>query len=316
MRSAHTNTHTTRHSSQEWQGGAETRAQACTPTPHTPARSGGVHAEHAHGHTRTPQHPSQQLHVQPKPQSKGTHPHHTPKPGVAGYRRSTHTNTHTPKHPGQEWQGAAETRAQAHTPPPHTPASSGGVQTERANKQTHIQTPQPGVVGRSRDPSPSARTHAAHPSQDGRGKSRGRTQTHTHPNTPVRSGGAQPKPEPKRSHKHRHTPQHPSQEWRRDAETRAKAHTTTPRTPARSGGVQAEHTHKHPHMPTPQPGVAGRSRNRYPSTPIQDPSQGWRGYRETQIQTQAPHDSRKPSVHSPRTEAARAMQVTRDKAAS
>ena len=40
-----------------------------------------------------------------------------------------------------------------------------------------------------------------------------------------------------------------------------------------------------------------------------DPSQDWRGYRETQTQTQAPHNSRKPSVHSPGTEAARAMQV-------
>ena len=93
------------------------------------------------------------------------------------------------------------------------------------------------------------------------------------------------------------TPQHPSQEWRGAAETRAQAHTPTPHTPARSGGVQAELTRKHTHTPSPQPGVAGRSRNPSPST--------------TQTQKQAPHNSRKPSVHSPGTEAARAMQVTR-----
>ena len=55
--------------------------------------------------------------------------------------------------------------------------------------------------------------------------------------------------------------------------------------------------HKHTQAPTPQPGVAGRSRNPSPST--------------TQTETQAPDNSRKPSVHSPGTEAARAMQVTR-----
>ena len=49
----------------------------------------------------------------------------------------------------------------------------------------------------------------------------------------------------------------------------------------------------------------------YPSTPTQDPSQEWQGYRQTQTQTQAPHNSRKPGVHSLGTEAARAMQVTR-----
>ena len=40
-------------------------------------------------------------------------------------------------------------------------------------------------------------------------------------------------------------------------------------------------------------------------------SQEWRGCRETRTQTQAPHKSRKPSVHSLGTEAARSMQVTR-----
>ena len=124
----------------------------------------------------------------------------------------------------------------------------------------------------------------------------------------------QPKPEPNHTHTHRipqpgmegykrggrtqtHTPQHPSQEWRGAAETRAQAHTLTPHTPARSGGVQAERTRKHTHTPSPQPGVAGRSRNPSPST--------------TQTKTQAPHNFRKPSVHSLGTEAVRAMQVIR-----
>ena len=80
--------------------------------------------------------------------------------------------------------------------------------------------------------------HTTNRSQEWRGTSGARTQAHTHPDTPARSGGAQPKPEPKRTHLHRtpqpgvagykrsahtntHKPQHPSQEWRGAAETRA-----------------------------------------------------------------------------------------------
>ena len=47
------------------------------------------------------------------------------------------------------------------------------------------------------------------------------------------------------------------------------------------------------------------------STPTQDRAQDWRGYSKTQTQAQAPHNSTKPSVHSPGTEATRAMQVIR-----
>ena len=66
----------------------------------------------------------------------------------------------------------------------------------------------------------------------------------------------------------------------------------------------------------PQPAKEGRHHKPYPNTPTQDPSQGWRGYRNphpttTRTQTQTPHNSRKPSAHSPGTKAARAMQVTR-----
>ena len=198
--------------------------------------------------------------MQPKPEPKRTHPGRAPQPGVAGWKRSTHTSTHTAQHPSQEWRGAAKTRAQTHTPPPHTPARRGGVQIERADKHKRTPTPQPGVAGRNRNPSPSTHTHAALPSQEGRGTSGARTQAHTHPNTPARSGWAQSKPEPKHTHPHRtpqpgvagckrsahtstHTAQQPSQEWRAAAKARAQAHTPKPHTPARRGGVQEEHAH-------------------------------------------------------------------------
>ena len=254
--------------------------------PDTPARSGGA---------------------QPKPKPKQTHPRRTSQPGVAGYKRSAHTSTQTQEHPSQEWQDAAKTRVQAHTFTPHTPARSGGVQAERAHKQVHTRTPQPGVAGRRQNPSPSTHTHTAHPNQEWRGTSGSHTKAHTHPNIPARSGGVQREPEPKHTHPHRtprpgvagykqsahtstHTPQHPSQERRGDTENRAQTDIPTPHTQARSGGVQAERAHKHTHTPTSQPGVAERSRNTSPGT--------------TQTQTQAPHNRRKPSVHSP------AMQVT------
>ena len=67
-------------------------------------------------------------------------------------------------------------------------------------------------------------------------------------------------------------------------------------------------THTH-HKP--QPGLAERSQSPYPNTHYLDPSQDCRGYRQTKTQTQAPNNSRKPIVHSPGTEAARAMQVSR-----
>ena len=176
-RSAHTSTHTAKHPSQECRGAAKTRARAHTPTTHRPARSGGA---------------------QLKPEPKHTYPHRAPMPGVAGCKRSAHTSTHTPQHPSQEWRGAAETRAEAHTPTPHTPARSGGVQAERAHKQTQTPTPRPGVAGRSRNPNATTHTYTAHPGQEWQGTSGAHTQARTHPNTPARSGGAQPIP--KRNH--------------------------------------------------------------------------------------------------------------------
>ena len=296
-RSGRASTHTPQHPSQEWRGAAETQAKAHTPTPHTQARSGGVQAEraHEHTHTSTPQpgvagrsrNPSISTHTHaanPSQEWRGTSgARRTPQPGVAGYKRSAHTNTHTPQHPSQEWRGTAETQAKAHTPTPHTPARSGGVQAERAHKHTHTPTPQPGVAGRSRNPSQSTHTHAAHPSQEWRGTSGAGARAHTHPNTPARSGGAQPKPKPKHTHPRRtpqpgvagykrsgrtstHTPQHPSQEWRGAAETQAKAHTPTRHTPARSGGVQAERA-AHPSQEW-RGTSGGRTRTRtHPNTP-------------------------------------------------
>ena len=90
------------------------------------------------------------------------------------------------------------------------------------------------------------------------------------------------------------------------------AHTYTPQVNQRwPRGSEPASKHRKP-----LPGKEGRNHNPYPNTPTQDPSQGWWGYRNlnpitTRTQTQTPHNNRKPSVHSPGTEAARAMQVVR-----
>ena len=149
------NTHTDgAHPSQEWQGASG----ALTPAH---ARSGGV---------------------QPKPELKHTHPRRAPKPGVAVCKRSAHTSTR------QEWRGAAETRAQTHTPTARTQARSGGVQAERPHQHT------PGAAECSRNSSPKTHTHGAQRSQEWRGASEAPTPAH------ARSGRVQPKPEPKHTH--------------------------------------------------------------------------------------------------------------------
>ena len=262
-RSARTSTHTAQHPSQEWRGAAETRAQTHTPTPRTRARSCWMQAEHAHKHAHRNT-PARNGGAQLKPE-----PNHNPdralKPGVAGCKRSTRTSTHIAQHPSQEWRGAAETRAQTHKPTPRTPARSGWVQVEHAHK-------------------------------------------HAHRNTRARSGGAQPKPEPKHIHPHRapqpgvtgckrsahtspDTAQQPSEEWRGAAETRAQTHTPTPRTPARSGWVQAERAHEHTHSPTPQPGVADAAETRaqtHTSTPRDRARSGWVQAERAHEQTHSP----------------------------
>ena len=92
-----------------------------------------------------------------------------------------------------------------------------------------------------------------------------------------------------------HTAQHPSQEWRGAAETRAQAQKLTPHTAARSGGVQAQRAHKHTHIPTPKPGVAGRIRNSSPSTHTHTahPSLEWGG--TSGARTQTPTDPKTPA---------------------
>ena len=133
-----------------------------------------------------------------------------------------------------------------------------------------------------------------------------------------------------------HTPQqHLPKERRGAAQTRTPTHTPTPHTRTRNGGEQEERAHSHARPRTltrtggvqadTQPnrkdrelqrGKEGRNHKPYPNTPTQDPSHGWRGYQSpnpstTRTQAQTLHNSKKPSVHSPGTEAARAMQVTR-----
>ena len=207
--------------------------------------------------------------VQPRPEHKHKHPRRAPKPAVAGCKRSAHISTR------QEWRGAADTRAQTHTPTARTEARSGGVQAKRPHQHT------PGVAECSRNPSPNTQTHSAYPSQEWRGASGVPTPAH------ARSGGVQPKPKPKHTHPQRapkpavagckrsaHTSTR--QEWRAAAETRAQTNTPTARTQAGSGAVQAERPHQH------TPGVVGCSQNPSPNTHTHGahPGQEWLGASE------------------------------------
>ena len=204
--------------------------------------------------------------MQPKPEPKHTNPRRAPQPGVAGCKRSAHTSTR------QEWRGAAETRAQTHTPTARTQARSGRGQAERPHHHT------PGVAGCSQNQGPKTHTHSAHPSQEWQGAGGAPTPAH------ARDGGVQPKPEPKHTHPRR-APKpgvagckqsaHIStrQEWQGAAETGARIHTPTAGTQARSGRVQAKRPHQH------TPGVAGCSQNPSPNTHTHGahPSQEWQG---------------------------------------
>ena len=285
-------------------------------------RGGGQTSPTAtHAHPQTTDSPTRKWRETNATHARGRAPQH-PNQNKAGGRQNPNSHTHTPRR--QEWWGTRGARTEAHIHS-DTPARTGGAQPEpehkhthphhrprpgvawykrRTHRHTHTPTPQLGTAGRSHRPSPRTPTHSAHPSQEPRGTDGACTQTRTPPNTPARSGG-----------RSRNT---------------SLTHTPTPHAPAKSGGVQAERTHSHA-RPKAQPGMAGckpkrkpngthhkpqlgtegRSQNPYQSTPTQDPSQSRRGYRKTQTQAQAPHNSRKPSVHSPGTEAARAMQVTR-----
>ena len=228
--------------------------------------------------------------------------------------RGAHTSRNKPRHrnrcqatgnpqtmnPSQGSRGAVKSRAQTHTPTPHTPARTGRYR-RSAHTSTHTpQQPRPGVAGRSQNQSPNIHTHTAHSSQEWQGTSRARTPAHTHPNTPAKVGGAQLKPEPKHTHPRR-TPQPGVAGYERSTHT--NTHTPKPqpgvaghsRNPSRNAhshiakpshewGVQAEHAHQHTHTP---PGVAGRSRNPSGSTHTHTahPGQEWRGTRGVGTQT-------------------------------
>ena len=155
------NTHTHgAHPSQEWRGASGAPTPAHT-QPNTPARSGGA---------------------QPRREPKHTHPHHAPQPGVAGCKGSTHTSTEKPKHPSQEWWGAAKTGAQTHTTPSHSPARSGGVQGEHAEKHAHPNTPARSGGAQPR-PEPK-HTHPRRAPRPGAAEYRGSRHTNRHTRTP------------------------------------------------------------------------------------------------------------------------------------
>ena len=232
---------------------------------------------------------------------------HRRPPRKSGGRGGTRTTPRTAPKPNQEGRGAAEAQAQ-HTRP-HS-------------------TPQPGKAGYKR---------GAH--------------TNTRRNTPTRSGGARHQPRPNHTPPHRtpnqgvpettqdrhtsgNTSQHLGKERQGTAETRTPARTPTPHTRAGNGREQEERAHSHARpkaltktgrmkaetqtQPQTLQTPAGKRGAKPQTVPkhIGDPSQGLRGYRNpnpstTRTQAQTPHTSRKPSVHSPGTEAACAMQVTR-----
>ena len=212
-----------------WLGAAETLAQTHTPTPRTRARSGWVTAHpcqewlgasgaRTQAHTQ-PNTPARSGGVQPKPKPKLTHPHRAPVLRVAAS--------------------------------PRTRARSGWVQAERAHEHTHSPTPQPGVAGRSQNPSPNTLTHTAHPCQEWLGhcapvpgvagcKRSAHTSTHPAPQPGVAGRSRNPSP-----NSHTHTA-HQCYEWLR---------------------------HR-----APVPGVAGCKRSAHTSThTAQNPSQEWRG---------------------------------------
>ena len=211
--------------SQEWSGGAQTRAEAYTPTPHAGGRSGGVQAERAHKHKHTPA-----LQRAVVWRSK--------------YLSAT-TITHTAR-PSQQWRGTSGARTQTHTHP-GTKARSGGAQPKPELEHTNPRrTAQPAVAGYMR----SAHTNTHTPKRSGqewRGAAKAR------------------KPEPgvagyrRSAHTNTRTPQNPSQEWRAGAGARTQTH-THPTTAARRAQSKPEPKHTQPHR-TPQPGVAGYKRS-------------------------------------------------------
>ena len=89
---------------------------------------------------------------------------------------------------------------------------------------------------------------------------------------------------------------------------RPNTHEATPNLNRREAGA----AHIHPHTPNPGKGRKKADGNSNPNMyQTQTPSQEKSGGDERQNQERVPHNSRKPRVNSPDTEAARVMQVTR-----
>ena len=121
----------------------------------------------------------------------------------------------------------------------------------------------------------------------------------TRPNTPTSRSRVQEEPESTQTH---HEPQ-PGIEKTQPKPVSKHTHPRPQPGAAKPNPKRGQHK--------PQPEVAGQSRYLSPKTRTLNPGQEWRSQLGTQTQTQTPHNNRKPSVHSPGTEAARAMQVTR-----
>ena len=283
------------------------------------------------------------------PTSTPPHPHATAGPpkkkkrGTTGNGSRAHKRPRAPAPKPRENQRADKTQTHAHT---HHPTRNGGVQAGHTHEHTRTPTQQPGVAGFEpkhtrphRRPQPGVagykgrehtNTHTPkHPSQECRGAAATQAQAHT-PAPRPQPGGAGDQGE--RAHKHTHTPTpqpgaagrsrnpsprthshtaHPSRERR--GTSGAPTQPVTPQDP--SQGWRGASQNQSSTAYTTKPGMEGRNHNPYPNT-TKDPSQGWRGYRSrspstTKTKTQTPNNSRKPSVHSPGTEAVRVMQVTR-----
>ena len=211
----------------------------------------------------------------------------------------------TPQQPNQEGRGTAKTRAQH--PRPHStpqPGKAGNKRGARTNTHTPRRPSQ-----EWRGAAPTKHPCTAAPTRRCRRPRGTGSRAHTHRNTSPRSGGAQPKPRPQHARPHR-TPEPGTAGCRRSVH--ATTHVPYPQ-PRKVGWRPKPKPNRKHHKP--QPAKEGRQHKPYPNTPAQDPSKDWRRYRNphpttTRTQTQAPHNSRKPSVHSPGTEAARAMQLT------
>ena len=202
---AHTQSHMPEHPSQDWRGASR------NPNPHARTTNPSqdwrgtrrVHTEKppgqqpsqewrdaarnlncsTHTHTAHPGPDWQSERQNPYPDKRTTNPRKALSRTVGGP-----TQRHTPQSSRQEWPGAAETRAQAHTPTPHIPTRTGRVQEEIAQKDPHPSQEWRGEA--------EMQTHTTHPIYESLGAAETRAQTHA-PQAPGRIGGVIAKPRPK-----------------------------------------------------------------------------------------------------------------------